>query len=87
MGRSMRDRGNFSKTVAGATTGALLTERAFAETAMRGSAASPAEAVKRREVSINGKRVKVAEVHAHRVIPEVPDVGMATPFCIERGKA
>jgi aminocarboxymuconate-semialdehyde decarboxylase len=80
MERSMRNRRDFLKTVAGATTGMLLTGRAFAETAMQGGAAAPAEAVKRREVSIGGKRVKVVDVHAHCVIPEIADLVKGTPF-------
>jgi aminocarboxymuconate-semialdehyde decarboxylase len=76
----MRDRRDFLKTVAGAATGMLLTGRAFAESALQGGAAAPAETVKRREVSIGGKRVKVVDVHAHCVIPEVADVVKGTPF-------
>jgi aminocarboxymuconate-semialdehyde decarboxylase len=78
----MRDRRDFLKTVAGATTGMLLTGRAFAESALQGGpAASAATApVQRREVFVGGKRVKVVDVHAHCVIPEVADVVKGTPF-------
>jgi aminocarboxymuconate-semialdehyde decarboxylase len=34
----------------------------------------------RRQVSIGGKRIKVIDVHAHCVIPEVAEVVKATPF-------
>src|SRR5580658_10527826 len=83
--RCMRNRRDFLKTVAGATTGMLLTGRAFAESAMQGGAAAPAEPVKRREVSIGGKRVKVVDVHAHCVIPEVSDLVKDTPLAANAG--
>jgi aminocarboxymuconate-semialdehyde decarboxylase len=67
----MRDRRNFLKTVAGATTGMLLTGNAFADPALQGGAAAPG---KRREVFIGGRRVKVVDVHAHCQIPEVWDL-------------
>jgi len=71
MERSMRNRRDFLKTVAGATTGMFLTGRAFAGSALQGGAAAPG---KRREVSIGGRRVKVVDVHAHCQIPEVWDI-------------
>jgi len=71
MERSMRNRRDFLKTVAGATTGMLLAGRAFAGSALQGGAAAPG---KRREVSIGGRRVKVVDVHAHCQIPEVWDI-------------
>ena len=67
----MPDRRNFLKTVAGATTGMLLTGRALAGSALQGGAAATG---KRREVSIGGRRVKVVDVHAHCQIPEVWDI-------------
>ena len=81
----MRDRRDFLKTVAGATTGMLLTGNAFAGSALQGGAAVPAAPVKRREVSIGGKRVKVVDVHAHCVIPEVWDVVKDTPLASTAG--
>jgi aminocarboxymuconate-semialdehyde decarboxylase len=42
-----------------------------------GQAAAP---VARRQVSIGGKRIRVIDVHAHCVIPEVAEVVKATPF-------
>jgi len=70
----MRDRRDFLKTVAGATTGMLLAGRAFAESAIQGGPAAPAAPGKRREVFIGGRRVKVVDVHAHCLIPEVGDL-------------
>src|ERR1700680_239796 len=68
--RSMRDRRDFLKAAAGATTGMFLTGRTFAESALQGG---PAAQGKRREVFIGGRRVKVVDVHAHCLIPEVGD--------------
>ena len=70
----MRDRREFLKTVAGAAGGMLLTGRAFAESAVQGASAAPAVPVQRREVFIGGRRVKVVDVHAHCVIPEVWEI-------------
>jgi aminocarboxymuconate-semialdehyde decarboxylase len=81
----MRNRRDFLRTVAGATTGMLLTGRAFAASALQGGAAAPAEAAKRREVSIAGKRVKVVDVHAHCVIPEVWDIVKDTSLAASAG--
>ncbi len=71
----MQNRRDFLKSAAGATAGIMLSEGAFA--AQGGGAAAPA---KRREVSIGGKRVKVVDVHAHCVIPEVAEVVKGTPL-------
>jgi aminocarboxymuconate-semialdehyde decarboxylase len=76
----MRNRRDFIKTVAGAMTGALLAGNAFAGSPFQGAASAPAVAGKRREVSIGGRRVKVVDIHAHCVIPEVADVVKGTPF-------
>jgi len=70
----MRNRRDFLKTVAGATAGTLLTGRAFAGSALQGGGAAPAGPGKRREVFVGGKRIKVVDVHAHCVIPEVADL-------------
>jgi aminocarboxymuconate-semialdehyde decarboxylase len=74
----MRDRRDFLKSAAGAATGLVLTSRAFAESALQGAAATPAAPVKRREVSIGGRRAKVIDVHAHCVIPEVWEIVKGT---------
>ena len=76
----MRDRRDFLKTVAGATTGMLLTGNALAGSTLQGGPAVPTAPVKRREVSIAGRRVKIVDVHAHCVIPEVWDVVKDTPL-------
>jgi aminocarboxymuconate-semialdehyde decarboxylase len=71
MERSMRNRRDFLKGAAGATAGMMLTGSAFAGPALQGGAAAPG---KRREVFIRGRRVKVVDVHAHCLIPEVLDL-------------
>ncbi len=78
----MRDRRDFLKTVAGATTGMLLGGKVFAAAAQQGGAAAPGA---RREVSIAGKRVKVVDVHAHCTIPEVADIVKDTPLAASAG--
>jgi aminocarboxymuconate-semialdehyde decarboxylase len=73
----MRNRRDFLKTVAGATAGMFVTGREFADAALQAPQASPA---KRREVYIGGRRVKVVDMHAHCVVPEVWDVVKDTKF-------
>jgi aminocarboxymuconate-semialdehyde decarboxylase len=81
----MRNRRDFIKSVAGATTGALLSGNAFAGAAFQGAAAAPGA---RREVSVAGRRIKVVDIHAHCVIPEVADVVKGTSFeAIAGGRA
>jgi aminocarboxymuconate-semialdehyde decarboxylase len=73
----MRNRRDFLKTVASATAGMLVARGAFADAAP----ASPQEApAKRREVSVGGRRIKVIDIHAHCVVPEVADVVKDTKF-------
>ena len=84
MERSMRDRRDFLKSVAGATTGMLLTGNAFA-TGLQSAAAQSGAPVTRREVSIGGRRVKVVDVHAHCVIPEVWDLVKDTSLASTAG--
>jgi aminocarboxymuconate-semialdehyde decarboxylase len=67
----MRNRRDFLKTVAGATAGVLVRGGRFADATLEGPQAAPP---KRREVFVGGKRVKVVDMHAHCVIPEVADV-------------
>ncbi len=78
----MRDRRDFLKTVAGATTGMLFAGRAFAGSPLQGG---PVAMAKRREVFVGGKRVKVVDVHAHTVIPQVWDVIKDTKFAATAG--
>jgi aminocarboxymuconate-semialdehyde decarboxylase len=80
----MKNRRDFLKTVAGATTGALLTGNTLAGAALQGAAATAAP-VKRREISIAGKRIKVVDVHAHCVFPEVWDIVKDTPLAPNAG--
>jgi aminocarboxymuconate-semialdehyde decarboxylase len=73
----MQNRRNFLKTAAGAASGMLLSASAFAEAALQGGPATPAN---RREVSLGGRRIKVVDVHSHCVIPEVVDLVKDTPL-------
>lgn len=83
----MRNRRDFLKTAAGVTTGMLLAGDSFASAALQGGAAAtaPGAPVQRRDVSIAGKRVKVVDVHAHCVIPEVWDVVKDSPLAQAAG--
>ncbi len=47
---------------------------------MRGAFAQAASGGKRREVEIDGKRVRVVDIHCHCVIPEALDVVKGTPL-------
>jgi aminocarboxymuconate-semialdehyde decarboxylase len=67
----MRDRRDFLKTVAGATAGMFVAGRGFADAALQ---APQAIAAKRREVFVGSRRIKVVDMHAHCVVPEVWDV-------------
>ena len=85
----MHDRRDFLKTAAGATTGMLLANQGFAGFPPQGAAAtpaSPAVAGKRREVFIGGRRVKVVDVHAHCLIPEVWDLVKDTKLASVAGR-
>ena len=68
----MTSRRQFVHTVAGAAAG-LYAVGGVAH----GQGSAPAT---RRQVSIGGKRIKVIDVHAHCVIPEVAEVVKGTPF-------
>jgi len=81
----MRNRRDFLKTIAGATSGMLFTGRAFADSALQGGATEAAAAVKRREVFVGGKRMKVVDMHAHCVIPEVWEVVKDTSLAASAG--
>jgi aminocarboxymuconate-semialdehyde decarboxylase len=74
----MRNRRDFLKTVAGVTTGALLAGKSFAASPLQGAMAAAAGG--RRQVSIGGRRVKVVDIHAHCVIPEVAELVKGTSF-------
>jgi aminocarboxymuconate-semialdehyde decarboxylase len=70
-GETMPNRRDFLKTVAGATAGMFVAGRRLAGAGLQAPQATP---VKRREVFVGGRRVKVVDVHAHCVIPEVRDL-------------
>ncbi len=71
----MPNRREFVKAVAAATAGSVVMGRGFAMAqAVQGAA------VKRREISIARKRIKVIDSHAHLGIPAVADVVKGTPF-------
>jgi aminocarboxymuconate-semialdehyde decarboxylase len=78
----MRNRRDFLKTVVGATAGVLVTGGGFVEAAQQ---APQAAATKRREVFVGGKRVKVVDMHAHCVMPEVADVVKDTSLALIGG--
>jgi aminocarboxymuconate-semialdehyde decarboxylase len=81
----MQNRRDFLRTAAGAAAGTMLPGSAFASQAMQGGAGAAA-AGKRREVSIGGRRVKVVDVHAHCLIPEVLDLVKDTPLGSTAGR-
>src|SRR3712207_1485664 len=70
----------FVKTIAGAAAVAALSPRETAAQPRLQAAAGG-----RRQVSIGGRRMKVIDVHAHCVIPEVAAVVKGTP--LERNAA
>src|ERR1700676_4221221 len=78
----MRNRRDFLKSVAGATAGALVTGGTFTEAPLQSSQAADG---KRREVSVGGKRVKVVDMHAHCVVPEVWEVVKDTSLASSAG--
>ena len=69
------DRRQFVRAIAGAGAGVC----AFGGAAFGGGQAPPASGpVPRRQVTIGGRRVRVIDVHAHCVIPDVADVVKGT---------
>lgn len=71
----MASRRRFVK-VAASAAGGLLIGRATGPVAAAQQGPSP----RRREVVIGGRRVKVVDIHAHCVVPEVEAVVRGTPF-------
>ena len=71
----MRNRREFFQTAAGVAAGTLLTGGALLEGA--GQAGAPGT---RREVRVNGKRVKVVDIHAHATVADVAEVVKGTPL-------
>jgi aminocarboxymuconate-semialdehyde decarboxylase len=78
----MRNRRDFLKTVAGATAGVFMTGGGFAESARQTPRAAD---VRGREVFVGGKRVKVVDMHAHCVVPEVWEVVKDTNLASSAG--
>src|SRR5450631_2938608 len=87
----MPNRRDFIKTVAGATTGALMMSSAHAEASPQGrggagagggggAAGAPTGPMPRRIVQVGGKRVRVVDVHAHATVAEVAQVVAGTEF-------
>jgi len=68
----MPNRREFFQTVASAAAGMFVTGRGVADAGLR-SLQAPA-AAKRREVVVGGRRIRVIDIHAHSVVPEVFDV-------------
>ena len=73
----MPDRRSFLKAVAGASAGMFVTGGGLADAAAPWPQAAPAT---RRQVSIGGRRIKVIDVHAHCIVPDVWDVVKDTKF-------
>ena len=67
----MRTRREFLKQAAGATAGLALTRGLASAGPRLQRAGGP---LRRREVSVGGRRIKVVDVHGHCLIPEVADV-------------
>jgi aminocarboxymuconate-semialdehyde decarboxylase len=78
----MRNRRDFLKTVAGATAGVFMTGGGSAESARQTPRAAD---VRGREVFVVGKRVKVVDMHAHCVVPEVWEVVKDTNLASSAG--
>src|ERR1700676_22045 len=78
----MRNRRDFLKTVAAATAGVFMTGGGFAEPARQTPRAAD---VRGREVFVGGKRVKVVDMHAHCVVPEVWEVVKDTNLALSAG--
>jgi aminocarboxymuconate-semialdehyde decarboxylase len=78
----MSNRRDFLKNVVGASAGMILMgDSHFAVNAALGSPQGQAAApVQRREVMLAGKRIKVVDIHAHCMVPEVASVIKGTPL-------
>jgi aminocarboxymuconate-semialdehyde decarboxylase len=85
-GTEMSNRRQFLKTLAGTTAGTTLAGWSGVELAFAGAQAA-APPAKRRQVLVAGKRVKVVDVHAHAIIPEVADLVKDTKLLRTAGPA
>src|SRR5580704_914334 len=70
-GETVLNRRHFLATMAGATAGMFVTGGGLVNAGLPSPQVAPA---RRREVTVGGRRVKVIDVHAHCVVPEVADV-------------
>ena len=68
----MRNRREFLKDFAGATAGVFFVGCGLRDTAV--AALQSSGAVRRREVAVNGRRVKTVDIHCHCQVPEVWDL-------------
>jgi aminocarboxymuconate-semialdehyde decarboxylase len=66
---TMPNRRSFVKSVARATAGVFLVGGGLPESGLRALQGQPA--AKRREVMVGGRRVRVVDIHAHVVVPDV----------------
>jgi aminocarboxymuconate-semialdehyde decarboxylase len=73
MEKTVPNRRDFLKNVAGATAGMIVGGRDLADAGFRPRQIG-ASAGKRREVFIGGRRVKTVDIHAHCFVPEVWDL-------------
>jgi len=87
----MPNRRDFFKTVAGASAGMFAMGRGLVDAGLlapqgRGQQPqAPASPVKRKEVLVGGRRVKVIDVHAHCTMPEVAEVVKNSPLARNAG--
>jgi aminocarboxymuconate-semialdehyde decarboxylase len=76
------NRREFLRTVLGGTAGACVVRGGVADT----TAAEPQAPSRRRQVTVNGRRIRVIDVHAHCVIP-VESIVKGTPLASMGGGA
>jgi aminocarboxymuconate-semialdehyde decarboxylase len=78
----MPNRRDFFKAVATATAGVVVADRGFVDARVRPLQAPP---VRRREVFVGSRRVKVVDVHCHCIVPEVAEVVKGTTLSSAAG--
>src|SRR5213076_2307905 len=75
--KTMSNRREFLKNVAGATAGIVIGGRESTRAALEAFQAAPPA---RRRVSLDGRPVTVIDIHAHTFVPEVWDLVKDTPL-------
>jgi aminocarboxymuconate-semialdehyde decarboxylase len=75
--KTMPNRRDFVKHVAGATAGLVVGGHSLAEMALGAVQGTPAA---RRRAMIGGRRITVIDIHAHTFVPEVWEVVQNTPL-------